>query len=153
MLCVWFLHLITYMMTWREADIIISWSGDFICSGFLGASMLQSLQCLPQRLRAFLDSVLWLKLITSTALYHYYNAERQRVDGVDFITSHFHMKSSAGEALSLSISPFSAYKLSTITTLVHLPPLKQHKQQISAFELLAAFYSCSLFKQKKEKSY
>lgn len=60
------------------------------------------------------------------------------------------MKGSPGEVLSLSISPFSAYKLSTITTLVHSAPLKQHKQQISALSLLTALYSCSLLKIKKK---
>lgn len=132
---------------WYNNQLLMS--GDIICGGFIGASMMQSLYCLPHRLPARLDSVLWLQWITSTALYHYYNAERQGVDGVDFITSHFHTKSSVVEALSPSISPFSAYKLSTITTLVHSPPLKQHKQHFSALQLLTALYSCSLLKIKK----
>lgn len=52
--------------------------------------------------------------------------------------------------LGLSVSPSSAYKLSTITALVHSAPLKQHKQWTYALSLLTALFSCSLLKIKKK---
>lgn len=59
---------------------------------------------------AGLYSVFWLKLITSSALYHYNNAERCGVDSVDFIISHFHMNNSSEEAFNLPIYLCFAHK-------------------------------------------
>lgn len=69
---------------------------------------------------AILRSGFWLKLITSSALYGYDNAERREVDSVDFIISHFHMNNSAEEAFNLPTYLRSARKLHTTPTCAHM---------------------------------
>lgn len=74
----------------------------------MGASMMQPLHCLPHGLRALRELCSLTEINCLHCPLSLLQWERQRVDGVDFITSHFHTKGGAGEVLGLSVSPSSA---------------------------------------------
>lgn len=98
----------------------ILWALWQICEDIkLDNGTIQPLQCLWDHFPAILYSVFWLKLITSSALYHYDSAERCEVDSADFIISHFHMNNSAEEALNLSTYLCSAHKMHNTNVRAH----------------------------------
>lgn len=91
---------------------------DITCGAFLGSAECSDTSYITS---VPFHTMWWLKLITSAALYPYYNVERQRVDGFDFITSHEERR--WGGLQPWSMYCCSASKLSNISTIWHIPPL------------------------------
>lgn len=118
----------------------------------LDNSTMQPLQCLWHHFSAILLSVFWQKLITSTALYCYDNAERCEVDSVDFITPHFHMNNSAEEAFNLPTYLCSPHTVLDANVRAHAQTysLARKKQHITidncpSWSLTGLFSSISLW--------